>query len=946
MAGAEVPLRAVPPGPTGGGKAPQATSDGFPQPDDLLAGVLNGPDREKAELLKAAYTKLLVAARESTSRQDGLESQAADLEAKLAETKATMAGLEEDDDEDDAFVVQLDRAWEELEEVKRRRTELEANVLELEGEREGLADKLEAIENTEPSEEEEDIRKVKEAMAQCTIELAQRKEEAVDLKAQVSALTEARAEAERARDEAFALRTRQKSALTREEGSTQRMVSTTEHQVEPVIDTLRSELAAAHGRLERLDGDLASTRSTLEAAEAEEADMEKKLAQISRTHSFRLAQETQLKNDLVRLQQNEISLQAERVELMSKIKLAKGDARALLAAMSMKEREKEKGLIQLKQTDVAIERIQVKVDVLNNSNAELDTQIKVCKRKIKEMGAQIETVAAEKHRMEQRVMTSKALKESELKSFKTIVQKKQEAEKALAAARKEVYELERARRKAERMMDQADAEATKAHEDARQANLDFIDVKGAMTDARDRLGRLEAAETDMKNLYQAIKNEKNKFASQTTALAQRLTDMNDKFKMLANEQEILRASALERMVGISLLESKIMEEHRIREKILTEESEARSRNKNLRDLKRTYNADAKLLFDRIDASELALADLSSRRVKMHQEKNDLASRYALKMEELQVVYNKLEFISMTIRKGDVQLTQRESDLRFFSLEAGNLKRAIELLKSRQPIKEGIERELIKTRLELFKFQKLTAKKEKLLEQSGDNVEGRTVREVQAWDIPSDDKLQEKLVSLSNRLAQQEARELELDLILQETNRLQGRIEKQVDNRKGNSAVNQRAVTEAQTKLADLTRKTMAIVSELTMYQGTCIRQQQNVHEIRQQLEEGKARVERGDPPTEDAQKEWDREKRRAEQAALRKEMESLGISPGTTVGQGTALADGTITYAEQRPAAYIPQAFGVMPKSKPFGSSAPFKQPPPSKNLKFYTHSQATTATK
>lgn len=31
---------------------------------------------------------------------------------------------------------------------------------------------------------------------------------------------------------------------------------------------------------------------------------------------------------------------------------------------------------------------------------------------------------------------------------------------------------------------------------------------------------------------------------------------------------------------------------------------------------------------------------------MHQEKNDLSTRYTMKMDELQVVYSKLEFISM------------------------------------------------------------------------------------------------------------------------------------------------------------------------------------------------------------------------------------------------------------------------------------------------------------
>lgn len=242
------------------------------------------------------------------------------------------------------------------------------------------------------------------------------------------------------------------------------------------------------------------------------------------------------------------------------------------------------------------------------------------------------------------------------------------------------------------------------------------------------------------------------------------------------------------------------------------------------------------------------------------------------------------------------------------LESSNLERAIQLLKGRQPIKEGIERELIKTRLELFRVQKVVAKKEKLLEHSG----GRNTREVMAWQLPTDDALHEKVIMLSNRLAEREGRELELDLILQETQRLQSRIEKQTDGRKGYAVVNTRAVNEAQAKLAELTRKTMAIVSELSMYQGTCIKQQQQVNELRLELEEAKTRVERGDAPTEEILKEWEREMRRLEQAQLSKEMASLGIAPGTTAGNGHELPDGTITYAEQRPVVRFSLSIAVM----------------------------------
>jgi hypothetical protein len=297
-----------------------------------------------------------------------------------------------------------------------------------------------------------------------------------------------------------------------------------------------------------------------------------------------------------------------------------------------------------------------------------------------------------------------------------------------------------------------------------------------------------------------------------------------------------------------------------------------------------------------------------------------------------------------------------------------------LLRSRQPVKEGIERELIKTRLELFRIQKTVAKKEKLLEKSG----GRTTREVMAWKQPSDEELYDKVKMLSNRLAEREARELELDLVLQETLRLESRVSKQTEGRRTHTVMSTRSVNEAQAKLAELTRKTMAIVSELSMYQGTCIKQQQHVNELRLQHEENKIRFDRGDAPSEEVHKEWEREHRRIEQVELSKQMASLGISPGNTAGHGTELPDGTITFANQRPAvsshtldhvsykmddvcvsldpqapntvlsptqAYIPTVVGAMPKSKAFGANAPFKPAAPSSNLKFFLQQPPTVAT-
>jgi hypothetical protein len=113
-----------------------------------------------------------------------------------------------------------------------------------------------------------------------------------------------------------------------------------------------------------------------------------------------------------------------------------------------------------------------------------------------------------------------------------------------------------------------------------------------------------------------------------------------------------------------------------------------------------------------------------------------------------------------------------------------------------------------------------------------------------------------------------------------------------------------------------------------------------VHDLRLTLEESKARVERGEAPSEDALKEWERELRKLEQGELKREMDSLGISSSAAslgaTASGSRLPNGTITWAEQRPVAYIPDVEDALPKARPFGKDAPFQPANPSANLKFY----------
>ena len=92
------------------------------------------------------------------------------------------------------------------------------------------------------------------------------------------------------------------------------------------------------------------------------------------------------------------------------------------------------------------------------------------------------------------------------------------------------------------------------------------------------------------------------------------------------------------------------------------------------------------------------------------------------------------------------------------------------------------------------------------------------------------------------------------------------------------------VNEYQAKIKDTTRKMMAIVSELSMNQATAMKLQQEVKGREQELEQAYVRMERGEAPNDDAEREWNRmvrdELRRAQDVHETKEVRGTEAEGG------------------------------------------------------------------
>jgi hypothetical protein len=131
------------------------------------------------------------------------------------------------------------------------------------------------------------------------------------------------------------------------------------------------------------------------------------------------------------------------------------------------------------------------------------------------------------------------------------------------------------------------------------------------------------------------------------------------------------------------------------------------------------------------------------------------------------------------------------------------------------------------------------------------------------------------------------------------------------------------INEYQARIRALTQKMMATVSELSMYQATAMKLEQEKTDKEGELKSAQERFIAGQPPTDDAEHEWlklQRDRQRQQEMLMQK-----AAAKGDPRLDPAVAATVTRTTAEPRPNAYIPDDLGI---PKPYGGMAPFKPTP------------------
>ncbi|KAL3853073.1 hypothetical protein ACJMK2_016653 [Sinanodonta woodiana] len=418
-------------------------------------------------------------------------------------------------------------------------------------------------------------------------------------------------------------------------------------------------------------------------------------------------------------------------------------------------------------------------------------------------------------------------------------------------------------------------------------------------------------------LYDVIKNERNKCVNLIQTSTQKAAEMREKIKILQNEIEILRTAVMQKDRHLQKQKLKHMNSIVMRDSMRNEVAKQQHIEEEMHEKREQQKMDISKLNMMINQAEEQMTKLRNRYEKAVSHRNERGIKLIERNEEVCIFYEKVNTQDQMIRNGNVELQCREEEIRFLKMQLNEELRAIELLRKQMPNKSNLEDELVTLQIQLQDCQDRMLELEKELENPYD--ESR-VRYLEGKDPPPAE-LHEKIEDLEMRLAQKEEQLLEKDLIFEQVTRLSNRVRSKAEGGKDDTLELAKKVNELQSKIKDTTRKMMAMVSELSMNQANAMKQQQQLKEAEAELEQCYIRMEKGEPPNDEVAREWlrylqDEERRhrdKDEKQLREEEEEQYQISGGVT------------TTAEPRPNAYIPDDDSELPIPRPYGKHAPFK---------------------
>eukprot|EP00003_Mantamonas_plastica_P006967 TRINITY_DN1577_c0_g1_i5.p1 TRINITY_DN1577_c0_g1~~TRINITY_DN1577_c0_g1_i5.p1 ORF type:complete len:583 (-),score=235.71 TRINITY_DN1577_c0_g1_i5:138-1829(-) len=431
-----------------------------------------------------------------------------------------------------------------------------------------------------------------------------------------------------------------------------------------------------------------------------------------------------------------------------------------------------------------------------------------------------------------------------------------------------------------------------------------------------KLKKVEKENTARYKEYQQMsdrfKKERNRKATEIQATIAEGAETKEKIKILQNEKDILLKEILERDAQLSMDQIKHQEELKQKNRYENEKNRLHYQLKQRQEHIDQQLTEIDKLNSVINLMEEEMLKLKRSYESKIEERNMTGLQLIDRNDELCILYEKSNIQEEYLKEGELALQEREEEMRRLKNDLRELRRQSQFaLEKKIPVneefseqKDMLEEMLMAERTKVMKLSELLQNpktKERWRDLGGSD--------------PDPKQLDTRIRALEERLNEKKEQLLEKNLVLEEITSLSNRLRAETESTREDTLELANKINDFQNRIKVTTRKMMATVSELSLYQAKAMELQQENNELEDTLVMAKKRWEHNEPPTDEMEAEYyrkERERLRAKEERLKRQHQQA---------EEEELAFTVQTTANPRPNAYISEETGL---PKPYGSAQPF----------------------
>jgi len=426
-------------------------------------------------------------------------------------------------------------------------------------------------------------------------------------------------------------------------------------------------------------------------------------------------------------------------------------------------------------------------------------------------------------------------------------------------------------------------------------------------------------------MYEVVKNERNKTMTLIQKSSQHYSEMKERLKILLNEVETLRMESAFKDKKLQSTRQQAQHLEVIHDQLQNEKTKITAKGAALNEQVGQYVIEIDKLNSIINSIEREMVILRKKYEQAVERRNFTGTQLIDRNDELCILWEKSNIQEKLLKKGEDAMLAKAEEIRSLKIDLQEVQRQLHVVQKKIPEVPKLIDEVVQLRDQVSNVRKRADELSRELENPNSSV--RRWRKLGGEDMDAD-SMRKKIQDLEERLNDKKEHLLEKELILEEVTALSEKLRQQeVDGRQGTMELSQK-VNIFQARIKDVTRKMMATVSELSMYQATAHKLQQERDESYERSMIARERFNEGLPPTDSADAEFEKTlqvqaQRAADMQSIAQRRQEEEIMNSITYARTTA---------EPRLTAYIPEDDRGLPKA--YGNNAPFKPSVPGTTMR------------